>query len=43
MKYNKEFTNFLILLKSFSFRVLDLFHQNLERRGIQSLKVLDLF
>jgi len=38
MKYNEEFTNFLVLLGSISSRALDLFRQNLEGRGIQSLR-----
>lgn len=38
MKYSEEFTNFLIILGSISPRALDLFRQNLEGRGIQSLR-----
>ncbi|RIB27779.1 hypothetical protein C2G38_2029110 [Gigaspora rosea] len=39
MKYNEAFTNFLVILRSISPRALDLFRQNLEGRGIQSLRV----
>ncbi|RIB24868.1 hypothetical protein C2G38_1957281, partial [Gigaspora rosea] len=38
MKYSEEFTNFLIILGNISPRTLDLFCQNLEGRGIQSLR-----
>jgi hypothetical protein len=38
MKYSEEFTNFLVLLGSISFKALDLFRQNLEGRGIQLLR-----
>ena len=37
IKYNEEFTNFLIILGSFSTRALDIFRQNLEGRTIQSI------
>ncbi|PKC08011.1 hypothetical protein RhiirA5_417479 [Rhizophagus irregularis] len=40
MKYSEEFTSFLILLGNISSRALDLFRQNLEGRGIQSLRKL---
>jgi hypothetical protein len=38
IKYNEEFTNFLIILGSFSTRALDLFCQNLEGRTIQNIR-----
>jgi len=38
IKYNEEFTNFLIILGSFSTRALDIFRQNLEGRTIQSIR-----
>lgn len=38
MKYSEEFTNFLIILGSFSSRALDLFRQNLEGRSLQSIR-----
>ena len=38
MQYSEEFTNFLVLLGNISPRALDLFRQNLEGRGIQSLR-----
>ncbi|CAG8800317.1 26195_t:CDS:2, partial [Gigaspora margarita] len=40
MKYTDKFTNFLIILESISPRALDLFCQDLEGRGIQSLRKL---
>ncbi|RIB11011.1 hypothetical protein C2G38_2043025 [Gigaspora rosea] len=42
MKYSEEFTNFLIILESISPRALDLFRQNLEGRGIQSLSTIKI-
>ncbi len=41
MKYSEEFTNFLIILKSFSNHVLDLFWQNLEGRSLQSIRYVE--
>ncbi|EXX73794.1 hypothetical protein RirG_057140 [Rhizophagus irregularis DAOM 197198w] len=38
--YNEEFTNFLIILGSFSTRALDIFRQNLEGRTIQNIRKL---
>ena len=38
LKYPEEFTNFLVILASFSNRVLDLFRQNLEGRSIQNIR-----
>ncbi|PKY54364.1 hypothetical protein RhiirA4_473138 [Rhizophagus irregularis] len=40
LKYSKEFTSFLVILGSFSNRVLDLFQQNLKGRTIQSIRQL---
>ncbi|CAB4482434.1 unnamed protein product [Rhizophagus irregularis] len=40
IQYNEDFTNFLIILESFSTRVLDLFRQNLEGRTIQNIRKL---
>ncbi|PKK59329.1 hypothetical protein RhiirC2_871301 [Rhizophagus irregularis] len=39
-KYSEEFTNFLVILASFSNRALDLFRQNLEGRSIQNIRRL---
>ena len=38
LKYPEEFTNFLVILASFSNRALDLFRQNLEGRSIQNIR-----
>ena len=38
IQYNEDFTNFLIVLGSFSTRALDLFRQNLEGRTIQNIR-----
>jgi hypothetical protein len=38
MKYNEDFTNFLIILGSFSTRALEFFRQNLEGRTIQNIR-----
>ena len=38
IQYNEDFTNFLIILGSFSTRALDLFRQNLEGRTIQNIR-----
>ncbi|PKY18615.1 hypothetical protein RhiirB3_431453 [Rhizophagus irregularis] len=38
VKYSEEFTNFLVPLGNISPKALDLFCQNLEGRGIQSLR-----
>ncbi|CAB4434731.1 unnamed protein product [Rhizophagus irregularis] len=40
IQYNEDFTNFLIILESFSTRALDLFRQNLEGRTIQNIRKL---
>jgi hypothetical protein len=38
LKYSEEFTNFLVILASFSNRALELFQQNLEGRTIQNIR-----
>ncbi|CAG8832903.1 24925_t:CDS:2, partial [Gigaspora margarita] len=38
LKYSKEFTNFLVILGGISSKALDIFHQNLEGRLIQSIR-----
>ena len=38
LKYSDEFMSFLVILKGFSSRALDLFWQNLEGRTIQSIR-----
>lgn len=38
IQYNEDFTNFLIILGSFSTRALNLFRQNLEGRTIQNIR-----
>ncbi|POG69476.1 hypothetical protein GLOIN_2v1427013, partial [Rhizophagus irregularis DAOM 181602=DAOM 197198] len=38
LKYSEEFTSFLVILRGFSTRALDLFRQNLEGRTIQSIR-----
>jgi len=38
LKYSEEFTNFLVILASFSNRALELFWQNLEGRTIQNIR-----
>ncbi|PKK71221.1 hypothetical protein RhiirC2_711297 [Rhizophagus irregularis] len=40
IQYNKDFTNFLIILGSFSTQALNLFRQNLEGRTIQNIRKL---
>jgi hypothetical protein len=40
LKYNDEFTSFLVILGGFSSRALDLFRQNLEGRTIQSIRYI---
>ncbi|CAB4441869.1 unnamed protein product [Rhizophagus irregularis] len=40
IQYNEDFTNFLIILGSFSTRALDLFRQNLEGCTIQNIRKL---
>ncbi|GET63656.1 hypothetical protein GLOIN_2v1427013 [Rhizophagus irregularis DAOM 181602=DAOM 197198] len=40
LKYSEEFTSFLVILRGFSTRALDLFRQNLEGRTIQSIRHL---
>ncbi|POG58642.1 hypothetical protein GLOIN_2v1488431 [Rhizophagus irregularis DAOM 181602=DAOM 197198] len=38
IKYSEEFTSFLVILEGISFRILDLFRQNLEGRSIRSIR-----
>ncbi len=38
MQYPKEFTSFLVILGGLNTKVIDLFHQNLKGRSIQSIR-----
>ncbi|GBC42011.2 hypothetical protein RIR_jg9593.t1 [Rhizophagus irregularis DAOM 181602=DAOM 197198] len=40
IQYNEDFTNFLIILESFSTQAFNLFRQNLEGRTIQNIRKL---
>lgn len=40
LKYSEEFTNFLVILGSYSSQALNIFRQNLEGRTIQSIRYL---
>jgi uncharacterized protein YfkK (UPF0435 family) len=43
LKYNEEFKNFLVILGTYSPRVLDLFRQNLEGLTIQSIRYGNIY
>ncbi|PKB95443.1 hypothetical protein RhiirA5_436718 [Rhizophagus irregularis] len=40
LKYSEEFTNFLVILGSYSSQALNIFQQNLEGRAIQNIRRL---